>query len=125
MDSRYPDATKDEMDAMDDKVCIICREEMTWADRATEGVDVPVPRSDPAVAPAPVRRRRRREGDRPKKLSCNHVFHLACLKSWLERQQNCPTWSVLLSACRTSLAARLLELTQASVGYVVPVGGRS
>ncbi|KAL4430055.1 hypothetical protein ABPG77_004425 [Micractinium sp. CCAP 211/92] len=27
---------------------------------------------------------------RNKKLSCGHVFHLHCLRSWLERQQNCP-----------------------------------
>eukprot|EP00775_Hariotina_reticulata_P002990 gene2990-3273_t len=31
-----------------------------------------------------------------KKLYCGHVFHLHCLRSWLERQQNCPT-------CRTSM----------------------
>ncbi|KAI3427160.1 hypothetical protein D9Q98_007097 [Chlorella vulgaris] len=27
---------------------------------------------------------------RNKKLGCSHVFHLHCLRSWLERQQNCP-----------------------------------
>lgn len=26
-----------------------------------------------------------------KKLACGHYFHLRCLKSWLERQQACPT----------------------------------
>lgn len=25
-----------------------------------------------------------------KKLGCTHVFHVHCLRSWLERQQNCP-----------------------------------
>ena len=25
-----------------------------------------------------------------KKLPCSHVFHVHCLRSWLERQQNCP-----------------------------------
>lgn len=25
-----------------------------------------------------------------KRLNCSHVFHLHCLRSWLERQQNCP-----------------------------------
>jgi len=34
--------------------------------------------------------------DVPKKLRCGHIFHLRCLKSWLERQQSCPT-------CRCSL----------------------
>lgn len=31
-----------------------------------------------------------------KKLRCGHVFHLACLRSWLERQQTCPI-------CRNSI----------------------
>eukprot|EP01083_Nonionella_stella_P283828 966115_1 len=26
-----------------------------------------------------------------KKLTCDHVFHFDCLRSWLERQQKCPT----------------------------------
>lgn len=26
-----------------------------------------------------------------KKLPCGHIFHLACLRSWLQRQQTCPT----------------------------------
>lgn len=26
-----------------------------------------------------------------KKLPCGHLFHLGCLKSWIERQQTCPT----------------------------------
>lgn len=27
----------------------------------------------------------------PRKLKCGHIFHTSCLKSWLERQQSCPT----------------------------------
>lgn len=30
------------------------------------------------------------QSGRNKKLGCGHVFHLHCLRSWLERQQNCP-----------------------------------
>ena len=26
-----------------------------------------------------------------KKLPCGHIFHLVCLRSWLQRQQTCPT----------------------------------
>lgn len=29
--------------------------------------------------------------DHPKKLPCGHIFHFRCLRSWLERQQSCPT----------------------------------
>ena len=34
--------------------------------------------------------------DNPKKLPCGHIFHFRCLRTWLERQQSCPT-------CRTSV----------------------
>lgn len=57
MDERYPDATTEELEATD-KLCIICREEMSTS---------------------------------AKKLPCGHIFHVNCLKSWLERQQTCPT----------------------------------
>ncbi|KAL2650311.1 hypothetical protein R1flu_018439 [Riccia fluitans] len=33
-----------------------------------------------------------------KKLPCGHLFHIHCLRSWLERQQTCPT-------CRSSVLA--------------------
>eukprot|EP00276_Gloeochaete_wittrockiana_P002886 CAMPEP_0184675336 /NCGR_PEP_ID=MMETSP0308-20130426/87735_1 /TAXON_ID=38269 /ORGANISM="Gloeochaete witrockiana, Strain SAG 46.84" /LENGTH=554 /DNA_ID=CAMNT_0027123033 /DNA_START=159 /DNA_END=1823 /DNA_ORIENTATION=- len=59
MNERFPDATPEELDRSD-RICIICREEMTVA----------------------------------KRLPCSHLFHLHCLRSWLERQQSCPT-------CRT------------------------
>lgn len=57
MNTLYPDATQEELEAADN-VCIICREEMTTAS---------------------------------KKLPCNHIFHTACLRSWFQRQQTCPT----------------------------------
>ncbi|XP_051122100.1 ERAD-associated E3 ubiquitin-protein ligase HRD1B-like [Andrographis paniculata] len=56
MNSRFPDATAEELDASD-STCIICREEMTAA----------------------------------KRLICGHLFHVNCLRSWLERQNTCPT----------------------------------
>ncbi|KDQ21945.1 hypothetical protein BOTBODRAFT_123891 [Botryobasidium botryosum FD-172 SS1] len=79
MDERYPNATRAELEAMSDCTCIICREEMT------------LPAEQPRAAGAV-------EGpnDTPKKLPCGHVFHFHCLRSWLERQQSCPT-------CRTSV----------------------
>ncbi|KAF8170208.1 hypothetical protein K438DRAFT_1982734 [Mycena galopus ATCC 62051] len=77
MDQRYPNATEEEMTAMSDHTCIICREEMV----------LPRPPEDPAVPPPPT------DGPNttPKKLPCGHIFHFYCLRSWLERQQSCPT----------------------------------
>ncbi|KAG8160030.1 hypothetical protein KVR01_010667 [Diaporthe batatas] len=70
--NRYPDATAEDLARED--TCIICREEMRpW---------------DPNAGQV--------ERTRPKKLPCGHILHFGCLKSWLERQQVCPT-------CRSSV----------------------
>ena len=74
MNARYPDATVEDIGRED--VCIICREEMRPYEPPPEGQQQPNP-----VA----------ERSRPKKLPCGHVLHFACLRSWLERQQVCPT----------------------------------
>jgi len=74
MNERYPNATEEDL-TENDNICIICREEMTvQADNNSSDV--------------------------PKKLRCGHIFHLRCLKSWLERQQSCPTWYVLYTTYR-------------------------
>ncbi|KOS17331.1 E3 ubiquitin-protein ligase HRD1 [Escovopsis weberi] len=65
--NKYPDAT--EQDLANENTCIICREEMHHWEPARNSVD----------------------RVRPKKLPCGHILHLGCLKSWLERQQVCPT----------------------------------
>lgn len=75
MDQRYPNATEEEMMTMTDRTCIICREEMILNQ---------VPATQPADGP----------NTTPKKLPCGHIFHFHCLRSWLERQQSCPTWYV-------------------------------
>ena len=75
MHERYPDATAQEIGV--DNVCIICRESMrVW---------------EPPAAGAVGESGRPDDRLRPKKLPCGHVLHFACLRSWLERQQNCPT----------------------------------
>ncbi|KAH8595928.1 hypothetical protein B0O99DRAFT_621755 [Bisporella sp. PMI_857] len=83
--NNYPDATVEDIQRED--TCIICREEMRpWS--------VTNPDTPPAApgAPPPVRPAVSiNESKRPKKLPCGHVLHLNCLKSWLERQQVCPT----------------------------------
>ncbi|KKK13347.1 hypothetical protein P175DRAFT_0553182 [Aspergillus ochraceoroseus IBT 24754] len=75
MNQRYPDATAEEVAR--EEVCIICREEMTHWQQPGDGQAVPP--------------RQVSERLRPKKLPCGHILHFSCLRSWLERQQNCPT----------------------------------
>jgi E3 ubiquitin-protein ligase synoviolin len=92
MNTRYPDASAEEIQRED--TCIICREEMRpWS--VTNPPETPVaPADGAAVPPTPPRPRPTplvNERSRPKKLPCGHVLHLGCLKSWLERQQMCPT----------------------------------
>ena len=75
MNERYPDATAQEIGV--DNVCIICREPMRVWEPPAAGAAGETARPDDRL--------------RPKKLPCGHVLHFACLRSWLERQQNCPT----------------------------------
>ena len=74
MDRRYPNATEAELNDMSDRTCIICRDELA----------LPGPQVQGQAGP----------NTTPKKLPCGHIFHFNCLKSWLERQQSCPTWQV-------------------------------
>ncbi|KAI9776947.1 MAG: E3 ubiquitin-protein ligase hrd1 [Geoglossum umbratile] len=84
MNDRYPDATVEEIGR--GEVCIICREEMRPWQTTNEG-------GDGAGGPGQARRGASfvDERSRPKKLPCGHILHFSCLRSWLERQQNCPT----------------------------------
>ena len=72
METKYPDATKEEVER-GDATCIICREEMEWKEKEERAKQVGLNQT-------------------PKKLGCGHIFHFHCLRSWLERQQSCPTW---------------------------------
>ncbi|KAK5045805.1 hypothetical protein LTR84_008898 [Exophiala bonariae] len=78
MNERYPDATTDDIGRED--VCIICREEMRPYQPPVVEQGQQQPRPNPMA-----------ERMRPKKLPCGHVLHFSCLRSWLERQQICPT----------------------------------
>lgn len=124
MDAQYPDATEEDVGRLGDRVCIICREEMVVrgsgrgrqadtdaeairaegegqgqagqtegeAVRTEQGVEGGIDgNTNPAQPPLPDE-----DGpnETPKKLVCGHVFHFHCLRSWLERQQSCPTWYV-------------------------------
>ena len=91
MNTRYPDATTEEIRG---DSCIVCREEMlAWSDGENQAPAPAAADGQPAPAPAvaPAAPRRRDEGLRAKKLPCGHILHLRCLKAWLERQQVCPT----------------------------------
>ena len=86
MNARYPDATAAEISR--EEVCIICREEMRpWpAQNQRQDGAVPAGQVDQNVATSRIDER-----SRPKKLPCGHILHFGCLRSWLERQQICPT----------------------------------
>jgi E3 ubiquitin-protein ligase synoviolin len=87
MNTRYPDATTEEIRG---DACIVCRENMfAWEQPQPNAQAQPV-EGQPAPVPTPAHVRRD-EGLRAKKLPCGHILHLRCLKSWLERQQMCPT----------------------------------
>jgi E3 ubiquitin-protein ligase synoviolin len=87
MNTRYPDATTEEIQG---DACIVCRENMfAWEQPQPNAQAQPV-EGQPAPVPTPAHVRRD-EGLRAKKLPCGHILHLRCLKSWLERQQMCPT----------------------------------
>ncbi|EJT97359.1 hypothetical protein DACRYDRAFT_59184 [Dacryopinax primogenitus] len=88
MDARFPDATDAQLGG--DRVCIICRDEMHA--RAAPAIPAQPAQQAPAAHQA-------QDGPNmtPKTLPCGHIFHFQCLRSWLERQQSCPTWYVLFS----------------------------
>jgi E3 ubiquitin-protein ligase synoviolin len=118
MDAQYPDATEEDVGRLGDRVCIICREEMVvrggrQADNQPEqagqdGQDVQEGGQGDTVQPAPPPVvDEDGPNETPKKLVCGHVFHFHCLRSWLERQQSCPTWYVPLYSVFTPLLYHL------------------
>ncbi|ORX56169.1 hypothetical protein DM01DRAFT_1285575 [Hesseltinella vesiculosa] len=83
MDQLYPNATVEDLSGTNDSTCIICREDMHA--------------NPPDITSSPPQQPPQQDGphhnyDQPKKLPCGHIFHFHCLRSWLERQQTCPTW---------------------------------
>lgn len=93
MHARYPDATADDISGED--VCIICRENMRpWQQSGSQLTD-----ANSTSRPSPWEERLR-----PKRLPCGHILHFACLRSWLERQQNCPTCRAPVLGSRTTVS---------------------
>jgi E3 ubiquitin-protein ligase synoviolin len=104
MDAQYPNATEEDVGRLGDRVCIICREEMIvagsqarQAETETGGEGGEGQTGEQPGEPTPVQTQTEDgPNETPKKLVCGHVFHFHCLRSWLERQQSCPTWYVPL-----------------------------
>jgi len=51
-----------------------------------------------------------------KKLACGHMFHFHCLRSWLERQQTCPTCRATIAPAEATPAAAAEANTQDVAG---------
>jgi E3 ubiquitin-protein ligase synoviolin len=121
MNSRYDDATVEDIERED--TCIICREEM----RPWSVTNPQAPPAGPGV-PAPARPGGHtvNERSRPKKLPCGHILHLGCLKSWLERQQVCPTCRAPVVDTPSGQAARAAgnNANPAGQGVQPPVPGQ-
>lgn len=92
MDTRFPNATTEDL-SRTDATCIICRDEMVARQAAgtQQDDDADVPEAPEAPEAPPARPSASGLNDTPKKLVCGHIFHFHCLRSWLERQQSCPT----------------------------------
>ncbi|KAF9426058.1 E3 ubiquitin-protein ligase hrd1 [Podila epigama] len=97
MNERYPDASAAELSSLSDPICIICREEMVGQHPVSPSVQGQSPEAlnpnqpGASTRPAAAANRTGSNTNVPKKLPCGHIFHFHCLKSWLERQQSCPT----------------------------------
>ena len=98
LNDRFPDATPQQL-ADRDATCIICREDMVHPAAAHPG--------GPLGGGAPIPGLR--ASSRAKRLTCGHCFHMACLRSWLERQQTCPT-------CRAPVAQEVPAVGQQQPG---------
>lgn len=103
MNERYPDASPEEVAR--EEVCIICREEMVSVQPAAAAGDAAGEGAPPPAAGT----QRVPDRLRPKKLPCGHILHFSCLRSWLERQQNCPT-------CRRPVVGAAAAAARGAVG---------
>ncbi|KAI9498754.1 hypothetical protein BDB00DRAFT_754525, partial [Zychaea mexicana] len=97
MNELYPDATAEDFARMNDSTCIICREEMQVtpaSDSNNNSGNSNDANAEENTPPPQLNQQQQQQQnlDQPKKLPCGHVFHFHCLRSWLERQQSCPTW---------------------------------
>ena len=91
MNDRFPDATPEELNAwvvcstLLFELCLInflcCVIYMNWCSYRSDATCI-ICREEMTTA---------------KRLSCGHLFHVHCLRSWLERQHTCPTCRALVA----------------------------
>jgi len=90
----FPDATiTDFADLSKDSTCIICHEDMVTGEGDSRAVTGQL-----------------------KKLPCNHIFHIGCLRSWFLRQQTCPI-------CRRNVLEGAFGTAAAGAANVPRAGG--
>lgn len=87
MNTLYPDATPEEL-ALSDNICIICRCVAKTGHPFSSNVFFFL-----VIFSIVFLLNCHREDmvNTSKKLPCGHIFHTACLRSWFQRQQTCPT----------------------------------
>ena len=92
LDSAFPDATPEEVAALPDQICIICREPLMGEEFLPQRDEEGQPGEAPRAANAQGANGRAGAMPRVKKLPCGHVFHMECLRGWLPQAQNCPLY---------------------------------
>ncbi|KAG2140445.1 hypothetical protein BD769DRAFT_1650916 [Suillus cothurnatus] len=95
MDERYPDASEEEMYSYDRS-----NEMFVHGVSGNQGEN---------SGSNPAQQNSDGPNTTPKKLPCGHIFHFYCLRSWLERQQSCPT-------CRRSVLENPAQEQQRAAG---------
>lgn len=90
LNDQLQDATREDLDESD-SLCIICRDDM-----------FPINEYEAEHGRKMATRRI------PKKLDCQHILHMGCLKDWLERSDSCPLCrrKVFLGRATTADAAQ-------------------
>ncbi|GFZ15974.1 RING/U-box superfamily protein [Actinidia rufa] len=64
----------------------------------------------------------REEMTTAKRLSCGHLFHVHCLRSWLERQHTCPTCRALVTPPENGTTGSQASGFGIQTEYIVQIG---
>ena len=134
LDARFDDGTPEELQAAGD--CLICRYAMQPYSQYFYSpfllIDIHVWNccndvyhtrfhiSIYLLCSYPLSISRREHMDRAKKLPCGHLFHLDCLRMWLQHQQTCPL-------CRSNTSPLLLtdRIDRSDLSIICGIGRTS